>query len=96
MKQADVVGLLTVGSKAKPNEEVLQIGDAGTKQLTEIKTEGEETGLAAYFKKQKSAAGSVLGPGGLPPMPSGLYLGSTTGVKDYIMDDKTTNGYPAQ
>ena len=35
--QGDVVALLTVGSKASPKDDVLQIGDAGAKQLVEVK-----------------------------------------------------------
>ena len=64
----DVVALLTVGSAAKPNEEVLKIGDAGNKQLAEVKEEGEK-GLSAFFEKDKNAFKGVLGPNGLPPLP---------------------------
>ena len=71
VKQGDVVALLTVGSKASPKEDVLQIGDAGAKQLVEVKGEGEK-GLAAFFKKEKNVAGGVLGPNGMPPMPVSL------------------------
>jgi hypothetical protein len=71
--QGDVVALLSVGSKAAPNEETLQIGDAGKKQLVEVKKDGEEKGLAAFFEKQKGVASSVLGPDGQPPMPAPVY-----------------------
>lgn len=71
--QGDVVALLSVGSKASPKEDILQLGDAGKKQLVEVKKEGEEKGLAAFFEKQKSVAGSVLGPDGLPPLPAPLH-----------------------
>jgi hypothetical protein len=37
VNQSDVVGLLSVGSAAAPKEDVLQIGDAGKKQLVEVK-----------------------------------------------------------
>ena len=67
--QPDVVGLLSVGSAAKPREDVLQIGDAGSKQLAEVKQEGER-GLSAFFEKDKSAMKGVLGPHGLPPNPT--------------------------
>jgi len=70
VKQGDVVALLTVGSKANPKDDVLQIGDAGAKQLVAVKQEGDEKGLAAFFEKQKSVSSSVLGPNGLPPLPT--------------------------
>lgn len=69
--QGDVVGLLTVGSAAAPKD-TLQIGDAGQKQLVAVKEEGSK-GLAAFFENDKKGVLSVLGPDGLPPMPSGLY-----------------------
>lgn len=71
VNQADVVGLLTVGSKAVPKEDVLQIGEAGTKQLVQVKEEGEK-GLATFFKKDTKSVSAVLGPDGLPPMPKNL------------------------
>ncbi|KAI9664476.1 MAG: hypothetical protein M1821_005922 [Bathelium mastoideum] len=73
VNQSDVVGLLTVGSKASPRDEVLKIGDAGQKQLVAVKEEGER-GLAKFFEKEdgKKSAAHVLGPGGMPPLPSGL------------------------
>lgn len=90
MKQGDVVALLTVGSKANPKDEVLQIGDAGAKQLVAVKEEGEK-GLAAYLKKEKGVASSVLGPSGMPPMPTGLSLHD--GVKKYgILKEQSYNG----
>ncbi|KAF2769600.1 NADH-ubiquinone oxidoreductase 21.3 kDa subunit [Teratosphaeria nubilosa] len=68
VKQPDVVALLTVGSAAAPKDEVLQIGEAGTKQLVALKDEGER-GLSTFFKKDKSATKAVLAPNGLPPLP---------------------------
>lgn len=73
VKQPDVVALLSVGSAAQPKEDVLQIGDAGNKQLVALKDEGEK-GLSAFFGKDKSAAKSVLGPDGLPPLPASRHL----------------------
>jgi hypothetical protein len=73
VKQPDVVALLTVGSAAAPKEDVLQIGDAGNKQLVSVKEEGEK-GLSQFFEKDKSAAKSVLGPNGLPPLPVSRHL----------------------
>ena len=72
VKQADVVGLLTVGSKATPKDDVLLIGEAGTKQLAEVKQEGEDRGLAAFFEKDKKGVDGVLGPNGLPVTPCNL------------------------
>lgn len=72
VNQADVVGLLSVGSAAQPKEEVLQIGDAGTKQLAEVKKEGD-AGLAMFFQKDKNAFKGVLGPNGLPPLPTSRH-----------------------
>lgn len=69
VNQSDVVALLSVGSAAKPNEEVLQIGNAGNKQLVEVKEEGEK-GLSAFFQKDGQAFKGVLGPNGMPPMPT--------------------------
>jgi hypothetical protein len=68
--QADVVALLSVGSQAEPKDDVLQLGDAGKKQLVEVHQQAEEKGLASYLSEQKSFASSVLGPGGLPPLPT--------------------------
>lgn len=81
VRQPDVVALLTVGSAKSPKDAVLQIGDAGSKQLVEVKEEGEK-GLAAFFEKNKKAGVSVLGPNGLPPTPTTRY---PTGPKRYEM-----------
>jgi hypothetical protein len=70
VKQADVVGLLTVGSKAAPKKEL--IGKAGVKSLVAVVEEGEK-GIAAYFRETKDVK-SVLGKDGLPPLPSGLAM----------------------
>lgn len=72
VSQADVVGLLTVGSAAAPKDDVLKIGDAGKTQLVEVKQEGER-GLATYFQKNGSVMKSVLGPDGLPPLPTSKH-----------------------
>ncbi|KXT10045.1 hypothetical protein AC579_8651 [Pseudocercospora musae] len=72
VSQSDVVGLLTVGSAAAPKDDVLKIGDAGKTQLVEVKEEGER-GLATYFRKNSSVAKGVLGPDGLPPLPTSRH-----------------------
>ncbi|KAI1957759.1 hypothetical protein LOZ58_005509 [Ophidiomyces ophidiicola] len=72
LTQADVVGLLSVGSKAEPNEQALLPGDAGAQQLVELKKEGEERGLSAFFARKQGGVSRVLGPNGLPPLPANL------------------------
>jgi hypothetical protein len=95
VNQGDVVGLLTVGSKASPREDVLRIGDAGAKQLVTVKEEGQK-GLAAFFEKDKTAMSGIFGKDGLPPMPSGMSHASTSGAKKYIMDMKRDEGFPEE
>lgn len=88
VKQSDVVGLLTVGSRAAPKDDVLQIGEAGSKQLATVKQEGEEHGLASHFNKDKKGAVGVLGANGLPPLPCNLKPTATKYTLDY------GHGYP--
>ncbi|KAI9814966.1 MAG: hypothetical protein M1832_005605 [Thelocarpon impressellum] len=90
--QADVVGLLTVGSKATPKEGVTLIGEAGAKQLVQVKQEGEEKGLANLFEKSGKNLAGVLGPDGMPPLPSGLS--PIQGGKRYEMTPE--NAYPEE
>ena len=94
IKQADVVGLLSVGSKAKPKDDVLQIGDAGAKQLVQVRQDGEDKGLSAFFEREKTGVASILGPNGIPPFPTGGSLTSAEGGRKYIMDADRENGYP--
>lgn len=89
VNQADVVGLLTVGSSAAPKENVLKIGEAGTKQLIEIKSQGEDRGLAALFETDKKGVQGVLSANGLPPMPCNLSSSSK-----YELNDE--QGYPVE
>ncbi|KAF2142673.1 uncharacterized protein K452DRAFT_287083 [Aplosporella prunicola CBS 121167] len=97
IKQSDVVGLLSVGSRA--NEKVELIGEAGQKQLVAVQDEGEK-GLAAFFQKDKNLASGVLDKSGLPPLPSGLYEGSQSGQKKYelLSEEEQTYGpkYPCR
>jgi hypothetical protein len=72
VRQPDVVALLSVGSAAQPKEDVLQLGDAGSKQLVELKEEGEK-GLSAFLEKDTSASKAVLGPNGMPPLPASQH-----------------------
>ncbi|KAL1978045.1 hypothetical protein VTN31DRAFT_904 [Thermomyces dupontii] len=72
VNQADVAGLLTVGSKAAPRDDVLQIGDAGQKQLVAVKQEGEGKGVAAVFERDRNSIKNVLDANGLPPLPVNL------------------------
>lgn len=92
VNQADVVGLLSVGSKATPKEDVLQIGEAGAKQLVQVKQEGEERGLAALFEKDRKSVANLLGPSGMPPLP--MALGPKQEAKQYVMDRDREQGFP--
>ncbi|KAL8853223.1 MAG: hypothetical protein Q9221_001957 [Calogaya cf. arnoldii] len=96
VKQGDVVGLLTVGSIAKPKDDVLQLGDAGAKQLIQVQAEGEERGLAALFKQEKTSMTSILGPDGMPPFPTGGSRTSPEGGRKYVMDADRVEGYPEE
>ena len=92
ISQADVVGLLTVGSKAAPKEGVELIGEAGAKQLVEVKQEGQEKGLAHLFKKDHKSLAGVLGSDGLPPLPASLSP-ATAGKKYDLTPEQ---GYPEE
>ncbi|EHA20324.1 NADH-ubiquinone oxidoreductase 21.3 kDa subunit [Aspergillus awamori] len=88
VSQADAVGLLSVGSQAAPKDDVLQIGEAGEKQLVSVKQQAEERGLAGLFEKDKNGIKEVLGANGLPPLPCNL---NPTGGKYQLGHD---HGYP--
>lgn len=88
--QADAVALLEVGSAAAPKQEL--IGEAGSKQLVAAQEEGVK-GLAVAFEKNTGLAKDVLGPGGMPPLPSGMST-AALGEKRYEID--STHGYPEQ
>ncbi|KAK7190882.1 hypothetical protein DPSP01_007855 [Paraphaeosphaeria sporulosa] len=88
--QADAVALLEVGSAAAPKQEL--IGEAGSKQLVAAQENGAK-GLAVAFEKNTGLAKDVLGPGGMPPLPSGMSL-APLGEKRYEID--TTHGFPEQ
>ena len=96
VNQTDMVGLLSLGSKAHPKEDVLQIGEAGNKQLVEVKDAGDEKGLPALFENDKKSMKSILGPDGLPPFPSGLSRASANGGKQYVVDVNRDEGYPEE
>ena len=57
----------------------------------EVKSEGEK-GLAAFFEKEKALVKDVLGPGGMPPLPSGLHSMSVEGIKQYELLDEQSYG----
>lgn len=96
VKQGDVVGLLSVGSQAKPKENALQIGDAGTKQLVQVQQEGEDKGLAALFERETTSVASVLGANGMPPFPTGASRMSPDGGRRYVMDIDREEGFPEE
>lgn len=83
VRQADAVSLLTVGSQASPKDNVLQIGEAGEKQLVAVKEEGEQGGLAALFENDKKSIQGVLGANGLPPTPCNLNTVSQPSQSKY-------------
>ncbi|KAF2261468.1 NADH dehydrogenase 29/21K chain precursor [Lojkania enalia] len=93
--QADVVALLEVGSAAAPKREL--IGDAGVKQLIAAQEDGTK-GLAVAFEKNVGLAKDVLGPGGMPPLPSGLQISGEAGKKRYELLEEQTYGpdYPCR
>jgi hypothetical protein len=95
VKQPDIVGLLTVGSAQNPKENVLQIGDAGAKQLVSLKEEGEK-GLSAFFQKDNKAGLSVLGPNGLPPFPTSRYPSSTPKRYEMLKEQAYSAKYAIQ
>lgn len=78
--QADAVALLEVGSAAAPKQEL--IGEAGTKQLVAAQEDGAK-GLSVAFERNTGLAKDVLGPGGMPPLPSGLNASGVEGMKRY-------------
>ena len=89
VNQSDVVGLLTVGSAAQPKEDVLKLGEAGTKQLVEVKEEGEK-GLSTYLQKNSASLKAVLGADGLPPLPPSRH--QTGKAYEMISDEEQTYG----
>lgn len=96
VKQSDVVALLSVGSKASPKDDVLRIGDAGSKQLVQLQQDGEEKGLASLFEREKKTSVSIFGPNGLPPFPSGMSRASQEGGRKYVMDADREEGFPEE
>lgn len=92
VRQADAVGLLTVGSHAAPKDDVLKLGEAGEQQLVAVKAQGEERGLAALFEQDKKSIQGVLGANGLPPNPANINPVSQPSQSKYELG--TENGYP--
>ena len=87
--QSDAVALLEVGSAAAPKQEL--IGEAGTKSLIAAQEEGAK-GLAVAFEKNTGLAKDVLGPGGMPPLPSGLHVHGVAGQKRYELESEQSYG----
>jgi len=90
VNQGHIVGLLSVGSQESPKDEVLQIGDAGAKQLVAIQEEGQK-GLSMFFEKDKKNMLGVLGPNGLPPMPYNLSLDAKRGRYELLEEQTYEN-----
>jgi hypothetical protein len=93
--QADSAALLQLGSAAAPKQEL--IGEAGTKSLIAAQEQGAQ-GLAVAFEKNTALAKDVLGPGGMPPLPSGLHTTSVEGKKRYELETEQSygDGYPCR
>ncbi|KAH9881400.1 hypothetical protein IAQ61_000124 [Plenodomus lingam] len=93
--QADAVALLQVGSAAAPKQEL--IGEAGSKELVAAQEEGSK-GLAVAFEKNMGLAKDVLGPGGMPPLPSGMHTSGPAGAKRYELESDQSYGtaYPCR
>ncbi|KAG6038166.1 hypothetical protein E4U19_001089 [Claviceps sp. Clav32 group G5] len=72
MKQADVAGLLTLGSAASPKVEL--IGEAGEQQLVKVQEEGQKMGLAKCLEMATGDVTKDVFVNGLPPLPSGQSL----------------------
>lgn len=92
VSQADAVSLLTVGSQAAPKDDVLQIGEAGAKQLVEVQEQGKERGLAALFEKDQKSIQGVLGANGLPPTPANINTVAQAAQSKYEINPE--QGYP--
>ncbi|CCU78343.1 NADH-ubiquinone oxidoreductase 21.3 kDa subunit [Blumeria hordei DH14] len=87
--QNDAVGLLSLGSRNDPKNEL--IGESGIKALVDVKKEGE-LGLAAYFQKEgKTGTLAALGKDGMPPFPCSVNL-KKQGADKYELTAE--NSYP--
>lgn len=87
--QADVVGLLSLGSATQPKVDL--IGEAGENKLVAVKQEGQ-TGLAKHLEKSPKDLAKDMFIGGLPPTPSGTCLAS--GEWDVYKYNLTDRSYP--
>lgn len=96
VKQADVVGLLSFGSKASPMSSGLRIEDAATKKIVQAKHAGEAKDISAFLERNKKGPASILGPDGLPPLPSGQGRLTPEGGRMYLMNLRRTEGYPGE
>lgn len=93
MGQADVVGLLTVGSAAQPAEGKLAVGEEGMKQLVAVREEGEKKGLAAFFEREgEGAMEKVRGLDGMPPLPPGQHMPDRPSAKRYLLEEEQSYG----
>lgn len=96
VKQADVVGLLSFGSKLSPRSSSPRTGEAGTKQIEQVKQAGEAKGISAFLGRYRKSSVSILGPDGLPPFPSGQDRLTPGGGRMYRMNMGKTEGYPEE
>lgn len=77
-------------------------GDKDVKQEI-VKAEEQGKGLSTLLlsgirKKDASLNGIFGGPDGLPPLPTGLnsLSSSSSGEKQYVLDEKRVEGFPEQ
>lgn len=92
--QRDTVGLLRLGNRNSPKQELL--GNSGTQALIEVEKESE-AGLAAYFKKEgKPGTLTMLGMSGLPPLPSGASLQKDAGKYQLTEQNAYPKNYPCR
>lgn len=84
--QAQAVALLEVGSAAAPKQEL--IGDAGSKQLVAAQEDGQK-GLSVAFERNTELAKDVLGPGGMPPLPTGLHPSAISSTRYKLEEDQS-------
>ena len=89
------MGLLTFGSERKPIEGKLGLGEEGSKQLVAVEKEGEERGLAGFFKGEGQIQ-AILGPDGLPPRPTPLNSQSSNGDKEWNLNREDEQAYPSR
>lgn len=96
LKQADIVQLLSAGSKASPSDGVEHIGEPDSQQVVEVQGKRDGLGLSTLLSMKQNSSLGIFGPNGLPPFPTGLNSFSQKGEKRYTLDTKRVEGYPEE